>query len=595
VSPRYAILLKGPWGSGKTWFINKFMGNSPHKFLYVSLYGLTSSAEIEEAFFQQLHPILSHKSVKLAGAILKGMLKLGVKVDWTGDGKADATVSLKNPGVSLQDHLSKTRERILVFDDLERCSMPISDVLGYINYFVEHQDHKVIILANEDKILRGDDEKNQRYEEIKEKLIGYSFELKPRLEDAFSAFVAEMPEPEVQRFFNDHADLIRETYLKSDKHNLRALRHTMLALMRVRRKLPRLILENNNVLREFLARFIALSIEIYVGTLKPSEIADFSSNPVTCSDGSEESKCSKIERKYDCYRLGRELLPSKLWEEIIGNGFVDSEQVKQATDRSSFSPNDKTPTWIKLWSYARLSDVEFTSALSALENEFEEKKLREPGELKQIAGILLNLSELGLYEKNKQNITKDIIFYVDSLQKENLLSCNFADFPGSFDGTSWGGYGFQGYDLDEFQKIRKYIEQKVTKARKGAYPEILEELLFHSKEDVSELVQVILGRSSKPEFARDVPVFLFVNATTFFTTYEAMEHQNQRLIRLAFEERYEHLQKCYLEELPFLKMLNEHLAKAEQERGPLPSKVCLGRFIKTTTGAIEAIKKAEET
>jgi KAP family P-loop domain len=42
---------------------------------------------------------------------------------------------------------------ILIFDDLERCKVEISSLLGYINYFVEQQEMKVIIIANESVIL----------------------------------------------------------------------------------------------------------------------------------------------------------------------------------------------------------------------------------------------------------------------------------------------------------------------------------------------------------------------------------------------------------------------------------------------------------
>ncbi|MEM9650150.1 MAG: P-loop NTPase fold protein, partial [Bacteroidota bacterium] len=44
-TPGFAVLLKGEWGCGKTWFINKYrekLEKKKQKFLYVSLYGMTS-------------------------------------------------------------------------------------------------------------------------------------------------------------------------------------------------------------------------------------------------------------------------------------------------------------------------------------------------------------------------------------------------------------------------------------------------------------------------------------------------------------------------------------------------------------------------
>ena len=150
-SPYYAVLLKGKWGVGKTWFLKEMMGNlynSDYRVkthLYVSLYGIASFEEIENEFFRQLHPVLSSKGMALAGKIGKGLLKATLKIDLNDDGKSDASVTSQVPDINLPDYLSNTEGLILVFDDLERASMDLENLLGYINYFVEHQGYKVVI------------------------------------------------------------------------------------------------------------------------------------------------------------------------------------------------------------------------------------------------------------------------------------------------------------------------------------------------------------------------------------------------------------------------------------------------------------------
>lgn len=77
-SPLFAILLKGPWGAGKTWFIKRVIEEfeaDKKKVLYISLYGVTSTQQIQEEFFRQLHPVLGSKGAKFAGTLLKGFLK----------------------------------------------------------------------------------------------------------------------------------------------------------------------------------------------------------------------------------------------------------------------------------------------------------------------------------------------------------------------------------------------------------------------------------------------------------------------------------------------------------------------------------------
>jgi|GEM_PF-5412413 len=69
-SPKFAILLKGRWGSGKTCFIKQYCEKLSKKFLYVSLYGVTNYSEIEDSLFKQLHPIRSSKAGVIAGKIV---------------------------------------------------------------------------------------------------------------------------------------------------------------------------------------------------------------------------------------------------------------------------------------------------------------------------------------------------------------------------------------------------------------------------------------------------------------------------------------------------------------------------------------------
>ncbi len=104
-------MLRGKWGSGKSWFINDYMQKKGEdKFLYVSLYGITSYKEIEDSFFQQLHPVLASKGMKIAGKILKGLLKTTVKIDLDRDGKEDGNISSGVPDINLPDYLKNIRE-----------------------------------------------------------------------------------------------------------------------------------------------------------------------------------------------------------------------------------------------------------------------------------------------------------------------------------------------------------------------------------------------------------------------------------------------------------------------------------------------------
>ncbi|MFM7854585.1 MAG: P-loop NTPase fold protein [Flammeovirgaceae bacterium] len=128
----FAVLLTGPWGAGKTFFAKNFL--EPYKtHLYISLYGISASQQIDEEIYRQLHPILSSKTMTLLGRVGKGLLRGTLKIDLNNDGVDDGNATIGIPDLGLFEHLSDPADRLLVFDDLERCSMPISDVLESVS------------------------------------------------------------------------------------------------------------------------------------------------------------------------------------------------------------------------------------------------------------------------------------------------------------------------------------------------------------------------------------------------------------------------------------------------------------------------------
>lgn len=156
-----AILIDGYWGCGKTCFAkgeltqyineilakkkaNKRRSKKNEEFvIYVSLYGMQNCDEIDSMLATQLW------------ASKKFITKHGVgAIRWLW--KQGANVFEHYVGVNLRKDILKStkslKEFVLIFDDLERCNIQINEVLGYINRMVEHDQQKVIIVANESEI-----------------------------------------------------------------------------------------------------------------------------------------------------------------------------------------------------------------------------------------------------------------------------------------------------------------------------------------------------------------------------------------------------------------------------------------------------------
>lgn len=275
--PGYAVLLKGKWGTGKTWFINQTLNSlakQDSKYLYVSLYGVTSFEEIEDEFFKQLHPLLSSKSMALTGKIAKGLLKATLKIDLDGDGKADGSVSAQAPELNLPDYLTNTSGFIIVFDDLERASINLESLLGYINHYVEHQGYKVIIVANEEEILAHQEQRDDfklAYRRIKEKLVGKTFEITPDLSGALVNFISEVKDNDAQALYNKNINLISEIYENSQYQNLRHLKQALWDFERFLSFVNPDASSKDGLLDHLLRIFLILSIEIKSGSILPKD------------------------------------------------------------------------------------------------------------------------------------------------------------------------------------------------------------------------------------------------------------------------------------------------------------------------------------
>lgn len=81
--------------------------------------------------------------------------------------------------------------------------MPISEILGYINDYVEHKNVKCVIVANEQEINKKIDiskiksrilnmyEENKKYKAIKEKLIGITIKYIPDINKVYYQLIME--------------------------------------------------------------------------------------------------------------------------------------------------------------------------------------------------------------------------------------------------------------------------------------------------------------------------------------------------------------------------------------------------------------------
>ncbi|UXM96106.1 KAP family NTPase [Bartonella sp. HY329] len=244
---QFAVLLTGKWGSGKTHFIldlkKQYDALSPHEklnenkefnWIYVSLNGIDTVEEIEKRIFTVAHTWLNNTAVKLGksflGSIVASPQIYGVGFD------------TKKFAQDLKKLLPKVKNAAFIFDDIERCRLPLSNLFGYINNFIEHDKLKVILVADEDKLKEyyakeiaapQQDRSFSTYEQVKEKLIGQTLEIKPDIKCALDIFIEKLNSEAVKELISANKNTLTDIFKQSHTNNLRSLKSAFFTFERL--------------------------------------------------------------------------------------------------------------------------------------------------------------------------------------------------------------------------------------------------------------------------------------------------------------------------------------------------------------------------
>ncbi len=158
-----AFYIDGPWGSGKSYFIDRYIKiyteqhkkvnpdfdeNKDKLFIKVSLNGVKNIDDVSKEIFAQCHPTISKIT---NGKIARGILTLGKifidkKVGVSGGEVDDIIGSL---GSFINSKFSA-----IILDDFERCRIDCQELFGFINSLISESFVKVILIGNDSEVRR---------------------------------------------------------------------------------------------------------------------------------------------------------------------------------------------------------------------------------------------------------------------------------------------------------------------------------------------------------------------------------------------------------------------------------------------------------
>ncbi|MCQ2287364.1 MAG: KAP family NTPase [Bacteroidales bacterium] len=648
-SPDYAVLITGCWGSGKTYFIKQFLaGKDPngknkdvvkisdwltdcekYTVVYVSLFGAKSRAEMDQRVLEKLHPILNSEllktipgAVSLIGKII-GVLSAnpaGVVVGAAGDAGTFAA----NKIIEAFKQKSKKFEKIvIVFDDVERADMPLPELLGYLNAYVEHLHVPCILLADKEKWeeaqkCQEDKSTLHKLSSTKEKVIGKEFKIQTTFDEVWNHWKEDEHHPVGDRawkILNDCRDLIKNIVESSSDYNYRALKHSLSDFQRfigekkTESEQTKLFIddkyfEHMEFAELIVADFICYQYAFHVGLLNPLEITNhrkYSEEEMSVEIDQDESKNGAERSKHgDTYFQFEEMFKnipristcpfdsvsfdsvynsrwSDIWKEWLIKSYVDTERVQKIMDKSIWFNEWDNFAANQLLKYHTLEDEFAKGLLEDIRENLKQKKYTNPNYIFFIFNSLLLLASEGVFEEDVKTCFGKMKEYIENIELEKVP---FAGMEGTISSLD--------KDVQESQKeLWNLINGKLPNenlSEEQKYIDYFWTTIKGANYDIG--CKILVEKANFP--------FTKIDLKNFAELYKSNSFREKRG-RLAASVvcRFETLAQIHHEdqirsELSFLKGMDEVVDDVlKQESKPLPPSALALKSLKGITNTIE--------
>ena len=533
-NPNYAVLITGEWGAGKTHQVKQAISDSER--YYVSLFGVQTVEQLHAEVFAVASP-------KLA--------KIGKVVDGASDKVASfgglfaiagATPSVFN-AVFRRD---VKPDRTLVFDDLERSDIPLKDVLGAINSYIEQHGFRVVVLAH-------DEEMTLKFQNMKEKIFGQTIKVNPQTGDAFEYFLGKIKKDRTKRLVEDNRDEILAVFHASEVKSLRILRHVIEDLERLADTLLDEHINNLEAMAELVPLFVAFDIETRFGRIDGKALKNrqgvsmsyyMRAHGKTDDALPEKPSLMLADERYANIELENNLLSDDvLWSMFIEGSYPVKAIHKLLNNSTHFMKPQSVEPWRVVIKFDQLDDDVVNEAVARMEQQIADRSVTVSGEILHIFSLKLMMAEYQIQNRTMEEVVDEAICYINDLRTIGCLPPLMTDlgwmdsFDQSFDG--------QGYWVTESAKPHfKVILDHLVATRRLAFvdqiPTIIESLLVMVRTDSKQFFeQVSPTNNGENPYAR-IPLLHHMSPEQFVSDWLNSPNENWRNNYYALENRYSH-------------------------------------------------------
>lgn len=533
VNPGYAVLITGDWGSGKTHQINKIL--TPADIYYVSLFGTQSVEEIYSAVYAKMFPLkaFARSAAKSTNGTELTIPFANVNIGGLVSGIANAF--LREQVVT---------DRVLVFDDLERSSVNLNDLLGVFNKYVEHHECRVVVIAHDEKI-------SEDLQSRKEKVFGQTIAVVPQIWDAFDSFTDAIQNSETKILIKEMKEEILEIFLQSDTRSLRILKHTLEDLGRLFKSLSEHHRSNNAAVREISFLFLALSLEVRSGRLKEKDLIERSQSIIRFQmQRARDNKNTDIpnifaaNNRYGAVDLGNQIIKDQpLINMLVKGNYIEAEIQESLDESLYFVKVEDLPAWLVFMKFDEIDDAQSTVAATKLKEQFDAREIKDPGEILHLFALRFLLSDMEIISEDFAQTEIDCKEYIDELLAKDEL------IPDIDSSKAWGdefSHGYKGYMFwiqdnyrAHFGRVDDHLVIARAHATKKLFPLIAQELLKLVGTDGAKFAQLVSPTFAGNNIYARIDILSSIDPSDFVQEWMGSAACNWQPISRALERRYE--------------------------------------------------------